>query len=505
MAAPVPAVLIGKLDSFDESAEDWTSYIERADEYFVLNGLPDEKKVAAIITSMGAKTYSILRKLTTPNKPSEKTYEEIKKHLSDYFSPAPLEMSERHRFYKRMQKEGETANEYMAELRRLSQNCNFGSFLDQALRDKFVCGLRCVQVQQRLLTMKKLTLKHALDEAVAHELAAKDIAEFKNKEETPAATVAHVDKESRKCFRCNRKGHVPAKCRFLAAVCHKCNKVGHISPACKSKASDPPKTLGRPSLASKKASRQSSKGQVHVVQDEDDTEFELLAHVDGGNGSNPIWLKPKIEGQTLEMEMDTGSKYSLLPKTLYKKHLSHMTLQGTPVRFKTLTGETFNPEGVATAKVTFGKSTGQLQLYVVDTPGPPLFGRDWINHFNLLELCDVLKVDNRPELKRQDQLDKRLAEFKDVFDDSIGKLKDFKLKLHLKSDAHPKFCRPRQVPYALKEKVTTELDRLESEGILTKVNHSDWATPIVPVVKPNGTVRICGDFKSTINPHLVVD
>lgn len=73
MAAPVPAVLIGKLDSFDESAEDWTSYIERADEYFVLNGLPDEKKVAAIITSMGAKTYSILRKLTTPNKPSRST------------------------------------------------------------------------------------------------------------------------------------------------------------------------------------------------------------------------------------------------------------------------------------------------------------------------------------------------------------------------------------------------------------------------------------------------
>lgn len=96
-------------------------------------------------------------------------------------------------------------------------------------------------------------------------------------------------------------------------------------------------------------------------------------------------------------------------------------------------------------------------------------------------------------------------EFKDIFDDSIGKLKDFKLKLHLKSDAHPKFCPPRQVPYALKEKVATELDRLKSEGILTKINHSNWATPIVPVMKTNGTVRICNDFKSTINPHLVVD
>lgn len=95
MAAPVPAALIGKYNSFDESVEDWTSYIERADQYFVLIGPSDKKKVAAMITSMRAKTYFILRKLTTSNKPSEKTYEEIKKHLSDYFLPAALEMSKK--------------------------------------------------------------------------------------------------------------------------------------------------------------------------------------------------------------------------------------------------------------------------------------------------------------------------------------------------------------------------------------------------------------------------
>lgn len=54
MAALVLVAPIGKLDSFDESAEDWTSYIEQADEYFVLNSLPYEKKAPAIITSMGA-------------------------------------------------------------------------------------------------------------------------------------------------------------------------------------------------------------------------------------------------------------------------------------------------------------------------------------------------------------------------------------------------------------------------------------------------------------------
>ena len=50
--------------------------------------------------------------------------------------------------------------------------------------------------------------------------------------------------------------------------------------------------------------------------------------------------------------------------------------------------------------------------------------------------------------------------------------------------------------------VDVELKRLESEGILEKVTFSDWATPIVPVVKPNGEVRICGDFKVTVNPQI---
>ena len=56
----------------------------------------------------------------------------------------------------------------------------------------------------------------------------------------------------------------------------------------------------------------------------------------------------------------------------------------------------------------------------------------------------------------------------------------------------------------MKEKIAEELKRLEGIGVLQKVEFSDWATPIVPVLKPDGTVRICGDYKVTINPALDV-
>ena len=51
------------------------------------------------------------------------------------------------------------------------------------------------------------------------------------------------------------------------------------------------------------------------------------------------------------------------------------------------------------------------------------------------------------------------------------------------------------MPYAYRELVNKELDRLVEQGILTLVSFADWAVPIVPVLKSDKqSVRICGDF-----------
>ncbi|GBM69241.1 Uncharacterized protein K02A2.6 [Araneus ventricosus] len=62
----------------------------------------------------------------------------------------------------------------------------------------------------------------------------------------------------------------------------------------------------------------------------------------------------------------------------------------------------------------------------------------------------------------------------------------------------------RTVPFALKGRVENEIDRLEKEGISKKVEHSEWATPVVPVVKPDGSIRLCADYSVTLNPNLIV-
>ena len=79
------------------------------------------------------------------------------------------------------------------------------------------------------------------------------------------------------------------------------------------------------------------------------------------------------------------------------------------------------------------------------------------------------------------------------------------MHLTLKEDATPKFCKSRSVPFNRLEAVDNELERLDKLGVITHVDHSEWATPVVVVHKLNGSVRLCGDYKVTVNAQLHID
>ena len=102
-------------------------------------------------------------------------------------------------------------------------------------------------------------------------------------------------------------------------------------------------------------------------------------------------------------------------------------------------------------------------------------------------------------------LDTLLDKHKAIFKDELGIVKTYKATLQVCPDAQPKFYKPRPVPFATKDAIGVELERLEADGILERVSHSTWAAPIVAVPKKDGHFRICGDYKVTVNPALDVD
>ena len=95
--------------------------------------------------------------------------------------------------------------------------------------------------------------------------------------------------------------------------------------------------------------------------------------------------------------------------------------------------------------------------------------------------------------------DDLLHQHSSVFEDKLGTVKDLKVKLFVKENSPPKFFKARTLPLALREKVSDELDKLQANGIIVPVKFSLWAAPVVPVIKRDGNVRLCGDYKLTIN------
>ena len=109
--------------------------------------------------------------MTSPALPHEKSFDELATILQSHFQPKPLLIAERFHFHRRDQAADESIAEYVAELRRLSTNCEFGDTLNDALRDWLVCGMRNTSAQKRLLAEADLTFIRALELAQGMEAA----------------------------------------------------------------------------------------------------------------------------------------------------------------------------------------------------------------------------------------------------------------------------------------------------------------------------------------------
>eukprot|EP00731_Ephydatia_muelleri_P018903 Em0011g943a len=179
-----------------------------------------------------------------------------------------------------------------------------------------------------------------------------------------------------------------------------------------------------------------------------------------------------MEGKGLEMEVDAGAAVSILPYRDYERSFNHLALKPSRVKLKTYSGEQITPKGELTVDVKIkGRIYQKLPLIVVYSPGPPLLGRDWMRVVNI-EWRDI----NHMELKQEQ-----------------------------KAEMEERFVKARPVPYTMRPKLEKELEKLQQIGVLSPVTWSEWATPIVAVQKPDGGVRLCGDYKVTVNPEIQVE
>ena len=282
-------------------------------------------------------------------------------------------------------------------------------------------------------------------------------------------------------YRRKRK-HDPATCKYKDAKCHGCGKTGHILKAC----TTPQFLSSRPSKAQHVVQTEIDQTSQPPPPDEDLQTYTLFPLQTQHHP--PITIAPNINAHDVSMELDTGAAVSVINESTYKTILTQQPpLAKSDVKLNNYSGEQLTVLGELQVTVYHNEQTVTLPLIVVQGSGPNLFGRNWLEQIKLnwQQLCTV-----KHSSALQEVLDKHEA----VFRDKLGKLESTQVSIKIDADAQPQLFKPRPLPFALKSRVEDELDKLQSDGVISPVAFSKWAAPIVPIVKSDGKIRICSDY-----------
>lgn len=487
---------LGKIEEFDAKVQTFDSYLERFEHFVSANDIAQEKKLSVFLTVIGAEAYEVLKNLVVPALPGEKTFDEVKVLLRNHYSPPISIIAERCRFNCRVQLEHESVEDFITEIKHLARKCDFGSFLKDAMRDRLVAGIRSEDIQRALFTEENLSFESACKIALARELAAKQTAILQaggtnsgvnavKSEVNPTAqknrSMQRNEKRKTKCSCCG-KAHDFDNCWYKNYKCNRCSQVGHLQKMC------PRKALHK---------------RTHIVSESSsEDEHTMYACHDSSGKKKGYIVTMTIEGKSVPMQVDTGAAVTVVPEEVYRSTFPHVKCEPTAVVLKTYTGEKINVLGECQVKVQYDEQQAVLPAVIVhdaERKLPVLLGRTWLEKFQLnWQSLFSLSIDDRVASLRE--------KYAGVFSPTLGAIKNYEAQIVLKPGASPVFCRARPVPFALREAVEKQLDELEKHGVVTRVSHSDWATPLVVVPKKEGDkLRLCGDFKVTVNPVLKMD
>lgn len=231
--------------------------------------------------------------------------------------------------------------------------------------------------------------------------------------------------------------------------------------------------------------------------------IEEVLTVEYGEHRDKFFETLMVEGKSLHFEIDSGAAVSIVSTSTVRTFFPHRRLKATTVQLMAFCTTPIEVVGMLPVSVAWRGGIHKLNLYVSKVQREPLLGREWIRQLQLFQLTDTINLVTQNDTRAR--IAKLLQRYRDKLDTGSTKIQDLQASLVTKENVKPVFLKARTVPFRLLPLVEQEIQTLVKDGILEKVNTSRWATPIVPVLKENNRVRICGDFSVTINPNLLID
>ena len=159
-------------EKFSFKPEEWPKWIRRFERFRVvseLNKKPENTQISTLLYSMGDEADDILSSFTMSDDDREK-YDAVKAKFEGHFIIKRNVIFERAKFNLHVQKEGESADNFITDLYTLAEHCQFGALHDELIRDRIVVGLRDKALSEKLQLESSLTLEKAINQARQKEL-----------------------------------------------------------------------------------------------------------------------------------------------------------------------------------------------------------------------------------------------------------------------------------------------------------------------------------------------
>lgn len=490
VAPPMATFSIKPPEPFDfAKPQEWEKWIRRFERFRLasnLNSSSDANQVNTLVYCMGDEADDVLRGLNLTEEQRQQ-YPAVKNGFDSFFIPKKNVIYERAKFNRRVQQPTESVDAFITVLYALAENCEYGDLHDELLRDRLVVGIKDLALSERMQLDAKLTLAKAItmarqseeikrQQTDLRELSAskpamdamhfkrgkqnkfrpKDQAQGQKKNWKPDKPVQNKA-ENRACGKCGKSpSHPVSQCPAKSADCHNCGKRGHFGKVCR------------------------SNGNVHeVAEDVDELFLGVVA-----SGEDPWMADISLRGSTVSFKIDTGADVTAISEQAYK---SVMHREG---ELEKVLKPLYGPGG--TKLTVLGSTTETLsykdrsiaeRIYVVRGLQVALLSRPASVSLKLVARVDTIDQES-------------VRQTYPKLCDGLGLVqKPYTIKL--KPDAKPFSLKvPRRVPLPLMGKVKKELERMESLGVISRIEEpTDWCCGMVVAPKKNKEeVRICVDM-----------
>lgn len=302
-----------------------------------------------------------------------------------------------------------------------------------------------------------------------------------NTSNTSASTATSTKTPKTPCWKCGSL-HYVKDCGYKEHTCKRCHVVGHKEGYCEA-IGNRPKT--------------SPTAQVNVIQ------LPAIKQATEELGQDRKFIDVIVNNIKIAFQYDSAADVTILNQQswnmigcppLIPSHIQPVDCQKNSME---IIGDI-----LVNIELNGEKRTARC---TVTNKCDNLFGIPWIKLFSLWDkpasaFCNQVTAPPKDSAGLVRELQESFAP---VFEKTLGKCNEFKASLHLQPNASPIFRQKRPVPFHVMALVTEELERLEQSGIISPVQFSLYAAPIVVVKKPNGAIRICGDYSTGLNDTLL--